>query len=683
MNKIDRNIIILSLLTLIVLIVAYSNHFQNGFHFDDWHTIEENLFIRNISNIPAFFHDPKMFSVDPDHWGLRPLVTTTLAIDYKLGNSLDPFYFHLSTFIWFIVLGVIMFFMYKILLQKSISHQWTSYIAIFGTAWFLLHTANAETINYVISRSDVLSTLCIVASFLIYIAYPQKRKYYLYIIPAFIGVFAKETVLVLVIVMFFYILLFEKNLSIQDLFKAANFKHIINTIVKLLPLTIVVVATQIYTLSAVKSIPGISNPLFDYLLTQTYIWLHYFISFFLPLNLSADSDWAVFKNLFDERIILGLLFMVAYVIAIIKTSKNITTKPIAFGLIWFGASLLPTSIAPFAEVTNDHRMFFAFVGLALSVVTCIGLFLIKYEEKINKNSLIKYAIICSAFIIISLNAYGVHQRNKIWKSEATLWYDVTVKSPGNGRGFMNFGLTEMAIGNYQNAIEYFEKAKVLTPYYSSVYINLGIAKNGLGNVAEADADFKTGIRLDSNSYKPYLFYTRYLKTNNRIEEATQMGEKALSLNPTSASIFEMLLDLYNQQLNWTKLEEVSRKYLAILPDNELANNYLKASLNKTPYYINGSTVNTPEAKVVDYINRSLAMYNQGKYEDCIELCKKALDINPKKIEAFINIGASNNQLKNWKESIKYLNMALEIDPNNKLAIGNLNWAKEELAKLKK
>lgn len=682
MNKINRNIILLSLLTLFVLIVAYSNHFQNGFHFDDWHTIEENLFIRNISNIPAFFHDPRMFSVDPDHWGLRPLVTTTLAIDYKLGNGLNPFYFHLSTFIWFIVLGVMMFFMYKILIQKSINHKWTPYLAIFATAWYLLHTANAETINYIISRSDVLSTFCIVASFLIYIAYPQKRKYYLYIIPAFIGVFAKETVLVLVIVMFFYILLFEKNLSIRDLFKAANFKHILNTIIKLLPLTIVIIATQIYTLSAIKSIPGITNPLFDYLLTQTYIWLHYFISFFLPLNLSADSDWAVFKNLFDERIILGLLFMMAYVIAIFKTSKNTATKPIAFGLIWFGASLLPTSIAPFAEVTNDHRMFFPFVGLALSVVTSIGLFLIKYEEKIKKNVLIKYAIICTAFLIVSLNAYGVHQRNKIWKTEASLWYDVTVKSPGNGRGFMNYGLTEMAIGNYQNAIDYFEKAKALTPYYSSVYINLGIAKNGLSKADEAEADFKTGIKLDSNSYKPYLFYTRFLKTNNRIEEAIQMGEKALSINPTSSNIFEMLLDLYNRQQNWLKLEEVARKYLTILPNNDLANNYLKASLNKTPYNLNNTATSSNEAIVADYINKSLTLYNEGKYIECIELCKKALAINPKKIEAYINIGAANNQLKNWKESIKYLNKALEIDPNNKLALGNLNWAKTELKKVK-
>ena len=681
MNKTNKNVFIFAFLTLITLCLAYSNHFQNGFHFDDWHTIEENLFIRKISNIPAFFHDPKMFSVDPDHWGLRPLVTTTLAIDYWLGGSLNPFYFHLSTFIWFIVLGVLMFYTYKNLLQKSISKELTPYIAILAISWYLLHTANAETINYVISRSDVQSTFLIVASFLIYIAYPQKRKYYLYILPAIIGVFAKETVLVLVILLFFYLLIFEEDLSIADLFTIKKLKTIGNTILKLLPITIVIVAVQFYTLSAVKSIPGISNPLLEYLLTQTYVWLRYFITFFIPLNLSADSDWTVISNFSDPRIIIGILFLIAYVITIFKTSKNKETKPIAFGLIWFGAALLPTSLAPFAEVTNDHRMFFPFIGLSLSVVTFFGLIYQKYQNNIKGSMLSRIGISTLIILVLGLNAYGVYQRNKVWKTEATLWLDVTQKSPLNGRGFMNYGLTEMAIGNYQNAINYFNKASELLPYYSSNYVNLGIATNGLGKTSEAEPYFKKAIELAPNSYRPYQFYGRYLKYNNRYDEAIATLEKALSINSTSADIFEMLFELYNQKQDWIKLNSVCNQYLNILPNNELAKNYLIASETKTPYYPNQTVAQEPNADF--YINQSLANYNQGDYQACIENCFKALELEPNRIEALINIGAANNALKKWEVAIRYLKMAEKIDPKNKLVIGNLNWAKDELAKQKK
>jgi tetratricopeptide (TPR) repeat protein len=144
----------------------------------------------------------------------------------------------------------------------------------------------------------------------------------------------------------------------------------------------------------------------------------------------------------------------------------------------------------------------------------------------------------------------------------------------------------------------------------------------------------------------------------------------------------MLLDLYNKQQNWVKLEEVARKYLAILPNNQLANNYLKASLNKTPYFENSTGSNSKDETVAAYVNQSLTFYNEGKYTECIEVCNKALAIDPKKIEAYINIGAANNQQKNWTKAIKALNKALEIDPNNKLALGNLNWAQTELKKAK-
>src|SRR5690606_30097612 len=161
---------------------------------------------------------------------------------------------------------LMLYVMYKQLLNQAFKHKWTALAALCMVAWYALHTANAETINYVISRSDVLSTLCIAASFLMYIGLPNLRKRYLYIIPALIGVFAKETVLVLVIVLFFYIILFERKLSVAQLFVPRNFKFVFKTIVELLPLLVVVLIAQVYTLSKVSSIPGITNPFGYYIL---------------------------------------------------------------------------------------------------------------------------------------------------------------------------------------------------------------------------------------------------------------------------------------------------------------------------------------------------------------------------------------------------------------------------------
>src|SRR4051794_23893528 len=77
--------VVLGLVTL-----AYANHFQNSFHFDDFHTIAQNPYIRSLANIPRFFSDPDTSSVLPPNRTFRPLLFCTLAIDYALGHSLQP-----------------------------------------------------------------------------------------------------------------------------------------------------------------------------------------------------------------------------------------------------------------------------------------------------------------------------------------------------------------------------------------------------------------------------------------------------------------------------------------------------------------------------------------------------------------------------------------------------------------
>src|SRR6266705_2919448 len=76
------------------LLAAYANHFQNSFHFDDAHTIENNAAICELRNIPLFFRDATTFSSLPSNQSYRPLVSTLLAINYQLAHGLQPFWFH-------------------------------------------------------------------------------------------------------------------------------------------------------------------------------------------------------------------------------------------------------------------------------------------------------------------------------------------------------------------------------------------------------------------------------------------------------------------------------------------------------------------------------------------------------------------------------------------------------------
>ena len=61
----NTKIFLLGFAILIIVLVSYSNHFTNGFYFDDSHVINSNGAIRDIGNIALFFTDPTTFSSLP------------------------------------------------------------------------------------------------------------------------------------------------------------------------------------------------------------------------------------------------------------------------------------------------------------------------------------------------------------------------------------------------------------------------------------------------------------------------------------------------------------------------------------------------------------------------------------------------------------------------------------------
>jgi hypothetical protein len=50
---------------LAAVLATYSNHFQNSFHFDDFHSITDNPSIRDLHNVLRFFSDARLSTVLP------------------------------------------------------------------------------------------------------------------------------------------------------------------------------------------------------------------------------------------------------------------------------------------------------------------------------------------------------------------------------------------------------------------------------------------------------------------------------------------------------------------------------------------------------------------------------------------------------------------------------------------
>src|SRR5215467_4188737 len=265
-----RDFILCAVLCLAVW-ATYFNHFSNDFHFDDFHTTTDNIFIRDIHNVPRFFTNQALLSASPSFAVYRPVVAASLAIDYWMGHAMKPFWFHVSTFFWFELQLVLMFFLFRRLMEMvypNPSNTWTAFLA---TACYGLHPVSAETVNYIIQRADLYNTLGVVASLLLFIAYPAQRKRLWFMLPAIAAFLSKPPALVYPGILLAYVFLFELDADNRKWSAAARI------VAPALAVT-VVAAIAIQWMTPPGFIYGGASP-WLYRLTQPWVALHYFVSF--------------------------------------------------------------------------------------------------------------------------------------------------------------------------------------------------------------------------------------------------------------------------------------------------------------------------------------------------------------------------------------------------------------------
>lgn len=708
-------------LLLVFITAIYLNHFDNGFQFDDSHTIVNNMYIRDAGNIPLFFQDAETFSTLPQNQSYRPIVTTSLAIDYWLaknymgpwqidklkakleelknkpakqqmvyqqklasmrhGDQLDPglspIAYHLDTFFWFLIQGVLMFFLYRLILNKVAPGDWNNWLALFITSWYMVHTVNAETLNYIISRSDLYSTLLVVAGLLMYVKGGIWKKGFLYLIPIFIGILAKPTAVMFFPILVAYIILFEADLSLLNFYKIFRHKDLKFYLAHIF-ISAGVCALGYWWVDHNTPdtwIPGGTSPLY-YLATQTYVMAHYFRSFFLPTELTADTDWKALTTLSDSRFFIGMVFIIVMVAIIFITSRKREWRPVSLGLIFFFVALIPTSsIIPLAEVMNDHRMYFPFVGLALSVGWTIGLLVKKWlgtPQQAGKAQLA--ALGAAAILIIGAFGYGTYQRNIVWNTGENLWKDVTEKSPNNGRGWMNYGLALMEQGRLEEAYQTYLKAQELTPNYSYLEINTGIVLNALGRPAEAEPHYIRATQLNPGLPEAFYYYGSFLYQQRRLTEARMNLNKVLELAPAHFEARYVLMAVLKEANEKAALKELAEETLSYLPNDPKTKAYLNSMLEPNQMLELALKQANENPSAETYLDLSLQYYKDGQYEKCVEAAKKSVEFKPDYAEAYNNMCAAYNQLHQWDEAIEACNQALLYAPEYELARNNLNWA---------
>lgn len=668
-----------------VVLFTYRNVYDNEFHFDDAHTIQNNYYITDIHNLPKFFgkEGSKMFSSVESNQVYRPLVTSQVAVSYWLSmnltkdkNGFDTFYYRIIIMLEFLLLLVLMYFFLKKIFGFVEDKKTVKYLSYLGVLLFGVHTVNAETINYIISLSDLVSTLWVLAAFVVYMYFPKLRKIGLYLIPFFLAILTKQTSVVFLPMLVVYILFYESNIFDKN----SGFRSKISGLKKYgfdIVFTTSLTAFGTYLVFAMQSDsynPGGSSR-FLYMLTEPLVLFHYFVSYFIPYNLSADTDWHLVSGLNDWRVYVGGIFVISLLFLAFKCWKNKKLIPVSFGILWFFITLAPTSsIIPLAEVMNDHRMFFPFIGITAGFIWILYFLFEKYKEILLATYLRKNLFVIGVSLIFLGHIYGTSVRTEVWDNGHDLWYDVTQKSPENGRGIMNYGLRLMNEGQLDSALTTFDMALKYAPYYSYLHTNRGIVLKQLGRIEEAEASYKKALDCNFAQGNTYYYYGIFLRELKRNREAIQVFESAKSFSPENIYARYALMELYSIEFEWQKLSDLCDETLRYFPNDKTTSIYKEQCKGKK------SKIETLEEQVANdpstnnYINLSLAYYNEGLFDKMIDACQTVIKKEPKNIIAYNNLISAYNGKGDFESAIKIGEIALKIDPNNQLLKNNIKLA---------
>ena len=230
--------------------------------------------------------------------------------------------------------------------------------------------------------------------------------------------------------------------------------------------------------------------------------------------------------------------------------------------------------------------------------------------------------------------------------------------------YLNRGLAYVEKGEFDRAIEDFDKAIGLNPEYADAYFNRGTAHSTLNQHEKAIENYNKAIELDPNLALAYSNRGLAYYSLNKHDEAIADYNEAIELDPNFA------LAYYNRGLAYYSLNKHDEaiadwnKAIELDPNLALAYNNRGAAYDSLKKY-DEAIADYNEAIKLDpnlamaYNNRGLTYYGLNRYDEAIADYNKAIELNPDFVIAHANLGNSlfmtedyDNAEKGYREAIK-------------------------------
>ncbi len=512
-------------------LIVYLNSLNGPFIFDDFTTVRDNRSIRCLW--------PLTVPLSPPHEGGthgRPVLNLFYAIIYAI-SGLNEHGYHAGNLVLHILTALVLYGVVRRTLaggrlRAMYGNHATGLAMTIALIWSV-HPLTTSSVSYIASSSEILMSLfCLLTLYCVIRASESARSTgctVASIIACALGMASKEVMVVAPLIVLLY----------DRIFLAESFREVLQRrrglYIGLAATWLVLAVLMMGVAFDVKRGPGRAFTVWEYACTQSGVIMHYLRLGIWPYPLVLDYyDWPV------AHLSLALVVSLAVVLGLLAAAVAalLSWRPVAFLGVWFFLILAPSSsFMPLpGEVATERRMYIPLAALIVLVVVAVW-----KAFKTRRSRLVP--VVLAALVVLILGAATV-QRNEDYRSALAIWSDTAAKRPNSARALTEVGTALVALGQFTEAIGYYERATRVQPDYAMAYSNWGVALAMQGRLDEA-----IGKLLEAVQRNPASAFARYnlgfaLEKQGHPQQAAIEYQSALQIDPSFTKARDGLVRLH-------------------------------------------------------------------------------------------------------------------------------------------
>ena len=625
----------------LVCFLCYENSLSGSFHYDDFHSIEQNYSIRSLANIPTFFTDPSAFSADAEKRMYRPVLLTTYALNYAWGQYGVESY-HWVNLALHILCTLLVWGCGRIFLRGE-------EVALLAGLLFAVYPLATEPVNYISSRSESLAACFYLAAFYFYLTEKghRGRLWASYLCFA-LGLLSKEVVVGLPAVLLAYDGLVRRHWKSWHVYAPYAF---------LTAAWFIIVMGNRYLVDSLAP-QALVRPWWDQAWTQCKALVYYLKLVFVPWGQTAEHQFFESHGPGEIPVVLSLLLVGTLVAFAVWGQKR---RLLVFFACWSLIVLGPTLVMPLNLLVNERRLYLVVAAFAWFCGYLLG------ERRVPV-----------FYLCIPILGGLTWSRNPTWQDELSLWQDAAAKAPqmyrvqtNLGKALQQAGRTEEALSAYERAlqidrrhgdaynniatiyhlqqrydeaIEWYNKALILYPEYEEIYQNLADAYTNKGEMDKAIAMYERALEIDDRDGGAWNNFGETLYKAGNWERAEEVFVRSAALAPNLSQPYNNLGNIFSKQQQWDRAVVMYRKALAL------------ESGDKSPILSNlGDT----------YLD-------MGQLDQARDVLEEGQALYPKNAIFPYYLGRVARTAKDLQQAEAFLQQAVQLDPTH--ARSQVEWA---------